>query len=124
MAYAFFRDTCIMANFFKKEDQSSYFWEANGQLKAVTWCLGRCLIWQRNTMAICFIQSTGFTERATQQSMFRENFFFDCNFFYVFCRDYSTDNLKYLTTEAALEDVAHFIAYQKSLDEFKDSKVS
>lgn len=38
-------------------------------------------------------------------------------------RNYSTENLKYLTTEMAIEDVAHFIAYQKSLDTFKNSKV-
>lgn len=76
-------------------------------------------------MATCSTQNTDITERATQQCTSGYIFNFSiASELYAFCRDYSSENLKYLTTEAALEDVAHFIAYQKSLDQFKNSKVS
>lgn len=40
-----------------------------------------------------------------------------------FFRDYSVESLEYHTTDQALEDIAVFITYQKSLEEFKNSKV-
>lgn len=44
-------------------------------------------------------------------------------FIYCYFRDYSNENLRWLTTELALEDIANFIAYQKSLPQFNNSKV-
>lgn len=39
------------------------------------------------------------------------------------CSDYSVENFKYHTTDQALEDIATFITHQKSLEQFRDSKV-
>lgn len=42
----------------------------------------------------------------------------------LFFRDFSTDNLKYLSVDQALEDVAYFIEYQKAINQsLADSKV-
>lgn len=47
----------------------------------------------------------------------------EAHFMTVFLRDYSSANLRWLTTELALEDIANFIAYQKSLPQFSNSKI-
>lgn len=82
------------------------------------------MIWLKSIMVTCFIQNTGTMEKVFQPSkheLFQIKFFTE-NYFSPI-RDYSSENLRWLTTELALEDIANFIAYQKSLPEFNTSKV-